>query len=49
MTHVWGNGPGPFTLTAKFPDGYRVPPHLHPTTEHVTVTAGALMVGMGNT
>ena len=39
---------GPFALTAKLPDGYRVPPHFHPTNEHVTVTAGTLMVGMGD-
>jgi hypothetical protein len=39
---------GPFTLTAKFPDGYRVPPHSHPSAENVTVSAGTLMVGMGD-
>lgn len=39
---------GLFTLRAKMPDGYRVPPHSHPTTEHVTIISGALMVGMGN-
>lgn len=41
--------PGPFVITAKFPDGYRVPPHSHPSTENVTVVSGMLMVGMGDT
>ena len=41
--------PGAFVLRAKFPDGYRVPPHWHPTVEHVTVLSGTLMVGMGDT
>jgi hypothetical protein len=39
---------GPFALTARLPDGYRVPPHSHPTAENVIVTAGTLMVGMGD-
>jgi quercetin dioxygenase-like cupin family protein len=41
--------PGGFVLRAKFPDGYRVPPHWHPTAEHVTVISGTFMVGMGDT
>lgn len=39
--------PGPFTLRLSFPDGYTIPPHYHPTPEHVTVIKGTLMVGMG--
>ena len=38
---------GMFVIRAKLPDGYRVPPHWHPTDEHVTVMSGTLMVGMG--
>ena len=39
---------GPFTLRAKFPDGYKVPPHWHPIDESVSVVQGTLMLGMGN-
>jgi len=39
--------PGMFAIRAKFPDGYQVPPHWHPTDEHVTVISGTLLVGMG--
>lgn len=38
---------GPFTMRAKVPDGYRVPPHTHPKVEHVTVLSGTLNFGMG--
>ena len=37
----------PFTLRAKLPDGFRVPPHWHPTDEHITVLAGTFGVGLG--
>ena len=37
----------PFTIRAKFPDGYKVPPHWHPTDEHVAVLQGTLLIGMG--
>jgi quercetin dioxygenase-like cupin family protein len=37
-----------FTLRVKMPVGYKVPPHWHPSDEHVTVLQGALMVGMGD-
>jgi quercetin dioxygenase-like cupin family protein len=30
------------------PDGYRLPPHFHPSYEHVEVRAGTLLVGMGD-
>ncbi|MDQ2975478.1 MAG: cupin domain-containing protein [Acidobacteriota bacterium] len=38
----------PFAVRAKFPDGYRVPPHWHPTDERVVVLEGSLGVGVGN-
>lgn len=38
---------GMFTVRLRFPDGFRVPPHWHSQTEHVTVVAGALHLGMG--
>jgi quercetin dioxygenase-like cupin family protein len=38
---------GLFSLRAKLPDGYTVPPHSHPTDEHVTVISGTLTMGMG--
>jgi mannose-6-phosphate isomerase-like protein (cupin superfamily) len=39
--------PGPFTMRLLLPDRYRIPPHFHPVTEHVTVLEGAFKVGMG--
>lgn len=38
----------PFTIRAKFPDGYKVPPHWHPTDENVTVIQGTINIGMGD-
>lgn len=38
-----------FTVILTFPDGYKIPPHFHPTDETVTVTQGMLLVGMGDT
>jgi quercetin dioxygenase-like cupin family protein len=38
---------GPFVMRAKLPDGYKVPPHTHPATEHVTVISGTFYIGMG--
>ncbi len=40
---------GPFTMRAKFPDGYTIPPHFHPADEHVTVIQGTFLMGMGDT
>src|SRR5205823_6500368 len=37
----------PFTIRAKMPDGYKVPPHWHPTAENVTVLSGTLGMGLG--
>lgn len=36
-----------FTVRLRMPDGYRIPPHTHPTDENVTVISGAFKVGMG--
>lgn len=40
--------PGAFTLLVSMPDGYRIPPHSHPSYEHVEVKEGALLVGTGD-
>jgi hypothetical protein len=37
------------SLRAKLPAGYTVPPHSHPTDEHVTVLSGTMAFGMGDT
>lgn len=41
--------PGVFTMRIKFPAGMHVAPHFHTQTEHATVMAGTLHVGMGDT
>ena len=38
-----------FTVRLRFPDGYKIPPHTHPTDENVTVLDGTFMVGLGTT
>lgn len=38
---------GFFTMRLWMPDGYRVQPHWHPKTEHVTIISGTLNIGMG--
>lgn len=38
----------PFVIRAKFPDGYRVAPHWHPTDENVAVLSGTFLVGVGD-
>jgi len=38
----------PFTIRAKFPPGYKIAAHWHPTDEHVTVIAGVLSLGTGD-
>jgi quercetin dioxygenase-like cupin family protein len=40
-------GTGLFTVRLKLPNGYKIPPHTHPTDEHVTVISGTFRVGMG--
>jgi hypothetical protein len=38
-----------FTIRAKFPANYAIPPHQHPTDEKVSVKAGGpLSYGMGD-
>lgn len=40
--------PGPFSLQLAMPNGYTVPPHFHPSAEHVTVKSGHFRYGMGD-
>lgn len=37
------------SLRAKLPAGYTIPPHTHPTDEHVAVLSGTVAFGMGDT
>jgi quercetin dioxygenase-like cupin family protein len=39
---------GLVTVRFEMPAGYTIPPHFHPTDEHVTVLKGALSLGMGD-
>jgi hypothetical protein len=41
--------PGFFAMRLRFPDGYKVMPHWHPKQERVTIVAGTLNLGMGDT
>lgn len=41
------NKKGQFTIRLQFPDGYKVPPHTHPTAEKITVISGAVFLGAG--
>jgi quercetin dioxygenase-like cupin family protein len=36
-----------FTVRLRFPNGYILPPHTHPTDEAVTVIRGTFLVGLG--
>jgi quercetin dioxygenase-like cupin family protein len=36
-----------FTVRLRFPNGYILPPHTHPTDEAVTVLRGTFLVGLG--
>jgi quercetin dioxygenase-like cupin family protein len=38
-----------FTVRLRFPAGYVLPAHWHPTDEHVTVISGTFLVGLGDT
>ena len=51
MAVLQGNPGGSelFTVRLRFPNGYRIPAHTHPTDEHVTVISGTFLVGMGPT
>jgi quercetin dioxygenase-like cupin family protein len=37
----------PYVIRVKLPDGYKVPPHWHPSDENVTVLKGVLLIGTG--
>ncbi len=39
---------GEFIVRLQFPDGYKIPPHFHPTDEHLRVRSGTFLVGMGD-
>jgi len=39
---------GLVTVRFEMPAGYRIPPHFHPTDEHVTVLKGTFSIGMGD-
>ena len=39
---------GEFTLLVSMPDGYRIPPHSHPSYERVEIKEGTLLVGVGD-
>jgi len=38
-----------FTVRLRMPNGYKIAPHTHPTTENVTVIEGTFLVGMDST
>jgi quercetin dioxygenase-like cupin family protein len=38
---------GFFTLRLKFPDGYKIAPHWHPTDENIVIVSGTFMMGLG--
>jgi anti-sigma factor ChrR (cupin superfamily) len=40
--------PGFFSVRLKFPDGYKIPAHWHPTDENITVIQGTFRAGMGD-
>lgn len=39
---------GECILEISMPDSYRLPPHFHPSYEHVEVREGTLLAGMGD-
>jgi len=38
---------GPYTVRLQTPDGYKIPPHTHPTAERITVISGTFHLGTG--
>jgi len=42
------NKKGLFTVRLRTPAGYKVPPHTHPTSEHITVISGTFNIGTGD-
>jgi quercetin dioxygenase-like cupin family protein len=51
MTVLYGDPSkeGPFSMRAKLPAGYTIPPHYHSKDENLTVLSGALYLGMSDT
>ena len=39
--------PGPFVMRVKFPAGFKLAPHTHPTLEHTTILSGGMRLGFG--
>ncbi len=39
---------GFFTIRLKFPDGYKIAPHWHPTDENIVVVSGVFTMGLGD-
>lgn len=39
---------GEFTVRLSFPANYKIPPHFHPSDEHVRVVSGVFLAGMGD-
>src|SRR3954465_13645543 len=39
---------GPYVVRLKAPAGYKVPPHMHPSDENVTVISGTFNIAMGD-
>ena len=39
---------GPFVIRLKFPSGYKIPAHTHPSDENVVVISGTLNFAMGD-
>ena len=39
---------GPLTMRARFPDGFKIPPHWHPEGENLSVLQGTFMLGLGD-
>jgi quercetin dioxygenase-like cupin family protein len=50
MMMIYGapNKPGPFIFRAKFPPGYKLPPHKHPDVRTVTVLKGTYYSAIGD-
>ena len=40
--------PAAYSIRVKFPAGYAIPAHSHPTDENVAIVSGALTFGMGD-
>ena len=39
---------GPFEIRLSLPNGYKIPPHFHPTDETMAVKSGTFLYGMGD-